>query len=173
MTHGGGAGTFNLPLPLTGNSGIEGRSDGTSNYTVVLTFDTPVNGGSANVTNHTSNCDNNIPVGTGSVSSVSFSGNDMIVTLTGVTDQQVLTLSATGVTGTNGSTGGSGSVPVGFLWGNVNTDRIVNAGDTLLVRDNAGVTLDNTNFQYDVNLDGGVNVGDTTTVRNNSAHCVP
>jgi hypothetical protein len=132
-----------------------------------------VNGGSANVTNHTSNCDNNIPVGSGSVGNVSFSGNDMIVTLTGVTDQQVLTLSATGVTGTNGSTGGSGSVQVGFLWGNVNADRTVNAGDTLLVRNNAGVTLDNTNFQYDVNLDGAVNVGDTTTVRNNSAHCVP
>ena len=173
MTHGGGAGTFNVPLPLTGSSGVEGRSDGTGNFTIVLTFDTPLNGGSASVTNHTSNCDSSIPLGSGSVSSVSFSGADMIVSLSGVTDQQVLTLSATGVTGTNGGAGGSGSVQVGFLWGNVNADRTVNAGDTLLVRDNAGVTLDNTNFQYDVNLDGGVNVGDTTTVRNNSAHCVP
>ena len=56
---------------------------------------------------------------------------------------------------------------------NVNADRAVNASDTLLIRNNAGVTLDNTNFQYDVSLDGGVNVGDTTTVRNNSAHCAP
>jgi hypothetical protein len=173
MTHGGGAGTFNVPLPLTGSSGVEGRSDGTGNYTIVLTFNTPLNGGSATVTNHTSNCDNTIPVGSGSVSNVAFNGSDMIVTLSGVTDQQVLTLSATGVSGTNGSSGGSGSVQVGFLWTNVNADRTVNAGDTLLIRDNAGVTLDNTNFQYDVNVDGAVNVGDTTAVRNNSSNCIP
>jgi hypothetical protein len=162
MTHGNGAGTFDINMPLSGTSGVEDRTDGAGNYTIVLTFDTAVNGGSASVTN-----------GTGSVSNVAFSGNDMIVSLSGVTDQQVLTVSATNVTGTNGGSGGSGSVAVGFLIGDVNGDGVVNAGDTVEVRNNAGVTLDNTNFQYDVNADGRVNVGDTTILLRSSGDFLP
>jgi hypothetical protein len=159
LTH-GGAGTFNLPLS-TSNRVIEPRSNGSGSYTVVFNFDIPVNAGSASVTS-----------GTGTAGSPTFSGSIMIVPLSGVTDQQTLTVTASGVHGTNTQNFGS-SVQIGFLQGDVTQDTFVNAGDTIVVRNNAGVTLDSTNFQNDVNFDGQVDVGDTTIVRNNSGHFLP
>jgi hypothetical protein len=122
----------------------------------------PVNSGTASVTS-----------GTGSVSGVTFSGSSMIVGLSGVTDQQTVTVTASNVSGPGTGTLSSTSVQIGFLNGDVNGDAVVNVGDTTLVRSNAGVTLDNTNFQYDVNVDGAVNVGDTTIVKSNSGHFLP
>jgi hypothetical protein len=161
MTHGGGAGTFDINLPLSGATGIEPRSDGTGNYTIVLTFDQAVNSGSASVAS-----------GTGNVNNVSFSGNSMIIALTGVTDQQTLAVSTNSVSGTN-TLSTSPSVNVGFLNGDVNGDKAVNAGDTIQVRDQSGATLDATNFQYDVNVDGFINVGDATVVRSKSGDSLP
>ena len=157
MTH-GSAGTFDLPLPLDG-SGVEPRSDGTGNYTIVMTCDKPPV--SANVSSSS-----------GSVSNVTYSGNSATVSLSGITDQQVVTVNANGVTGTNNAMQNV-SLNIGFLFGDVNADRTVNAGDTVLVRNNSGATLDNTNFQYDVNADGMVNVGDTIVVRGHSGDFLP
>ena len=159
MTHGnvcGTPGTFDLPLSLSGRT-VEPRSDGTGNYTIVLTFDQPVTRGSAGVS----------PSGPSS-SNVTFSGNSMIVSLTGVTDQQAYTLNASNVGGPNSFSNGSGSVTVGFLNGDVTGDGFVNVGDTIVVRGQSGATLDNTNFQYDVNVDGCINVGDTAVVKSKS-----
>jgi hypothetical protein len=96
----------------------------------------------------------------------------MTVPLSGVSDVNAVTVSATGVIGNNTQTG-TGGVTVGFLAGDVNGDRSVNAGDTVLTRSHAGVALDNTNFQYDVNVDGFVNVGDTVIVRSKSGDFLP
>src|SRR5438132_1181554 len=61
-TH-GAAGTFDVPLPLTGNVGVECRSGGATNdYQMIINFATTVTVGSASVTS-----------GTGSVSSFSVS----------------------------------------------------------------------------------------------------
>ena len=49
----------------------------------------------------------------------------------------------------------------------------MNAGDTVVVRNAAGATLDNTNFQDDVNIDGFINVGDTIIVRSKSSDFLP
>jgi Carboxypeptidase regulatory-like domain len=161
ITHGNGAGTFDLPLS-TSSRFIEPRSDGTGNYKIVFNFDKPVNSGTANAT---------APSG-GSVSSVTFSGSSMIVNLSGVVDQQTVTVTTSGVAGIQ-TQSSAPSVQIGFLQGDVTEDSFVNAGDTIVVRNNAGVTLDNTNFQNDVNADGQVDVGDTTIVRNNSGHFLP
>jgi hypothetical protein len=160
MTH-GGSGTFDLNLPLSGATGIEPRSDGTGNYTIVLTFDQAVNSGSASVAS-----------GTGNVNNVSFSGNSMIIALTGVTDQQTLAVSTNSVSGTN-TLSTSPSVNVGFLNGDVSGDRVVNAGDTIQVRNLSGATVGPTNFQYDVNVDGFINAGDATVVRSKSGDSLP
>ncbi|HWY51285.1 MAG TPA: dockerin type I repeat-containing protein [Chthoniobacterales bacterium] len=159
FTHGAGAGTFDLTLS-TSSRVVEPRTDFSGNYTIVFNFNVPVNSGSASTTD-------------GSVGSVTFSGSSMIVGLTGVTDQQTGTVTATNVSGPGTGTLFSASVQVGFLIGDVTGDGTVNAGDTVVVRNNAGVTLNNTNFQNDVNVDGAVNVGDTTIVRNNSGHTLP
>jgi len=146
-------------MPLNG-TGVEPR-DGGGSYTIVLTFGSLVDGGTATVTN-----------GTGTAGAPSFNGNDMIVSVTGVTDQQVITLSVSNVHGTNGATQPSASIDLGFLVGDTNSDREVNVGDTIQVRSHAGV-VDGTTFQYDLNLDGQIDVGDTTMVRSRSGDFIP
>src|SRR5205807_2201350 len=80
-TH-GGAGTFDIPLPLTGNVGIECRRGGATNdYQMIINFMTSVTVDSASVT-----------FGTGSVSSFSVSGPQVTVNLTGVANVQRITV---------------------------------------------------------------------------------
>jgi hypothetical protein len=160
MTHGNGAGPFDLGLPLNG-TGIEPR-DGGGTDTIVLRFNATVNSGSASVTG-----------GTGSVNNVTFSGTDMIISLTGVTDQQRVTVTATNVKGPNSQTLASASITVGFLIADVTQDGFVNVGDTIVVRNQSGNAIDNTNFFDDVNLDGSINVGDTIEVRSKSGDYLP
>src|ERR1700680_4277276 len=84
-TH-GGAGTFDVPLPLSGNVGIECRSGGATNdYQMIINFMNPVTVGSASVTS-----------GTGSVSSFSVNGSQVTVNLTGVTNVQRITVTLLG-----------------------------------------------------------------------------
>ena len=158
LTH-GAAGTFDRTLS-TSSRVVEPR-DGSGNFKIVFNFNEPVTSGTATTT--------------GSVGSVttSFSGNSMIVSLTGVSDQQNVTVTANNVSGPGTGTLASASTEIGFLIGDVNGDAVVNAGDTVQVRNNSGVTLDNTNFQYDLNIDGMVNVGDTIVVRAKSGDCLP
>ena len=90
-TH-GTAGTFDIDLPQTGTPGIECRTGGASgNHQVVATFATPVTLSSASVSS-----------GTGSVSSVTVSGNQVFVNLTGIANAQTITITLFGVSdGTN------------------------------------------------------------------------
>jgi len=148
LTH-GGAGTFDKSLSLMTRS-IEPRN-GSGNFKIVLTFNSPVNAGTASVN-------------AGSVGSTTFSGNTMTVNLTGVPDQTNLTLTLNNVSGPS-TFQSSASFVIGFLIGDVNSDAVVNVGDTVQVRNNAGATVDNTTFQNDVNIDGFINVGDTIIVR--------
>jgi hypothetical protein len=160
MTH-AGVGTFDLPLnPST--RVVEPRTDFTGNYTAVFTFNQAVNSGTASVT-----------AGTGTAGTPTFSGTSMIVPLSGVTDQQTVTVTASNISGPGSAVFGSIGIQIGFLIGDINQDATVNVGDTVLVRSNAGVMLDGTNYLNDVNTDGAVNVGDTTIVRNNSGHSLP
>ena len=165
-TH-GSAGTFNIDLPLTGAPGIECRSGGTSgNYTMVFTFG--LNLASADGASVTS--------GTGAVSANTIDSSDShryIVNLTGITDAQYIGVTLSNVSDSAGNHSDSISQEMGVLIGDVNGDGVVNVGDTALVRGNAGVTLDNTNFQYDVNVDGLVNVGDTSIVKSKSGDFLP
>lgn len=162
--HGGGAGTFDIPMPLTGASGVEDRTGDlgvAGDHTIVLSYSSDPTGATATAAAH------NPSSAAGSVSGVSYSGNDMIVTLTGVTDQQVLTLS---------TTGGSVSptvVPLGFLAGDTTGDRGVNSADIGQTKSKSGQTLDLTNFRTDINVDGAVNSGDIGLVKALSGDALP
>ncbi len=86
LTH-GGAGNFDIDMPLTGTTGVECRNGG-GNYTLVVTFSNTMVSGNASVT-----------AGAGSVAgSPTFSGHTMTINLTGVTDAQTLTVSLTNLT---------------------------------------------------------------------------
>ncbi len=165
MTH-PGAGTFDVNLPLAGSPGIEDRN-GSGNFTIVFHLNNTLVSGTAAVTGHN-------PGGAGgTVSSVSFSGSDMIVTLTGVTNAQKLTLTISNVNDTNGTTLVSASVVIGFLLGDTTADGTVNSGDIAQTKSESGNAVTSANFREDVTVDGAINSGDIGLVKAQSGTALP
>ncbi len=160
-TH-GGAGDFDVDLPLTGGPGIECRNTGGA-HTFVFTFSNDVVSGNASVTS-----------GTGTVSgSPSFSGNTMTVNLTGVADDQQLTVTAAGVTDTFGQTLPDTAVNVIMLMGDTTANATVNASDVAQTKGQIGSSVDATNFRNDINANGTINATDVGEVKSNLGKSVP
>jgi N-acetylneuraminic acid mutarotase len=155
----GGAGTFDIPLPLTGNVGVECRIGPT--YQMIIDFPTSVTVGSASVTS-----------GTGMVSSFSGSGTTQItVNLSGVTDVQRLTMTLHGVN--NGNTTGEVPVSMGVLVGDVNGNASVNASDVALTKSQVGQAVGGSNFREDVNVNGTISATDVALVKSDVGHSLP
>ena len=95
-----------------------------------------------------------------------FSGNDVIVPLTGVTNAQYVTVSLSNVASADGGTGGSGTVRIGFLLGDVNQNRVVTVADLGLVNSHLAQLVTATNFIYDVNVTGTLSVADKGITNN-------
>jgi N-acetylneuraminic acid mutarotase len=151
-TH-GAAGTFDVPLPLTGNVGIECRSGGATNdYQMIINFATTVTVGSASVTS-----------GTGSVGSFTVSGPQVSVNLTGVINIQRITVTLMNVN--DGTHMGNVPVSMGVLVGDVNGNAIVNASDVSLTKSQVGVPVSSSNFREDVNANGVINSVDVALVK--------
>jgi hypothetical protein len=158
----GGAGTFDINLPLSGEPGVECRSGG-GNYTEVFTFDNNVVSGSAAVTG-----------GTGNVSgSPTFSGNTMTVNLIGVTDVQKITVTLTNVTDTFSQVLPSTAVSMNVLIGDVNGNKIVNASDVAVVKSQAGQAVTGSNFREDVNDDGSISSSDVALTKSHVGDGLP
>jgi hypothetical protein len=156
LTH-GAAGTFDIPMPLTGSSGVEDRSSST--YNAVFTFDGPVTSGEVQVVS-----------GTATVGAISFSGNSMTAQLTGVTDVQVMTLRVQNI---NGDGQQHGDVPFGFLVGDSSGDRVTNGSDVSQVKSRSGQTASAINFRSDLNLDGTINASDASFTKSRTGHSIP
>jgi hypothetical protein len=155
----GGAGTFDIPLPLTGNVGVECRIGPT--YQMIIDFPTAVTVQSASVTS-----------GTGMVSSFSGSGTTQItVNLSGVTDVQRLTMTLHGVN--NGNTTGEVPVSMGVLIGDVNGNASVNASDVALTKSQVGQAVGGSNFREDVNVNGTISATDVALVKSDVGHSLP
>ena len=160
----GAFGNFDIAMPLTGPTGVEDRGVVGGNHTIVLTYPTDPTGATATVLAR-----NPSATSSGSVSGTSFSGNDLIVNLTGVSTPQILVLSVSGGTGISPAV-----VPIGILIGDSNGDRKVNSADATQVRNRSGATsIDSTNYRSDVNFNGSINSSDATIVRNNSGLALP
>ena len=160
-TH-GAAGTFDVPLPLSGTPGLECRSSG-GNHTLVFTFSNNVTAGSASVT-----------AGTGSVSgSPSFSGNAMTVNLTGVTDVQQITVTLSGVTDSSAQILPDTSVSMNMLIGDTTGNKSVNASDVSQTKGQSGATVTASNFRTDVTVNGVLNASDVSLVKSRSGSALP
>ncbi len=168
-TH-GGAGPFevpshfDVPLPLTGNVGIECRQGSGLNrdaHQMVVTFGSPVTVAGATVTSS-----DGLATATQSVI-----GGVVTVNLANVTNGQTIMVTLTNVNDGTGS--GDVSIPMGVLLADTNSDRLVNAGDALQTRNRSGQATDGTNFRSDVNVDGFINSGDTLVVRSRSGTALP
>lgn len=144
QTHAGNP--LGIPLPLTGAEGVEGRIVNGS-LKLVFTFDQDITAGNAEVTAGTARI-NGTP---------SFSGNSMTVNLTGVADEQNVTVSLTSL---NGDTEATGAVTFGVLAGDVNHDGIVNILDLGQIRLHTSQPVTAQNCQYDINEDGLINILD-------------
>jgi hypothetical protein len=159
-TH-GAAGTFDVPLPLTGNVGIECRSGGATNdYQIIINFATTVTVGSASVTS-----------GTGSVSSFTVSGPQVTVNLTGITNVQRITVTLFNVN--DGTHMGNVPVSMGVLIGDVNGNATVNASDVSLTKSRVGQAVSSSNFREDVNANGLINSVDVALVKSKVGTALP
>jgi hypothetical protein len=170
-THGGAA-DFDIEMPLAGNTGVESRAGGaTSDYLLVVTFAGPVTVGGNPQAVVTSGSG---MVGSGGVSNggaVTVSGSTVAVPLTNVSNAQTINVTLSGVN--TGGASGNVVIPMSFLIGDVNGDRLVNVSDALQTRNRSGTTTDATNFRFDVNTDGTINTGDVLSVRNRSGTSLP
>ncbi len=159
-TH-GAAGTFDVPLPLSGNVGIECRSGGATNdYQMIINFATTVTVGSASVTS-----------GTGSVGSFTVIGSQVTVNLTGVTNVQRITVTLFNVN--DGTHMGNVPVSMGVLVGDVNGNAAVNASDVGLTKSQVGQAVSGSNFREDVNANGTISATDLAQVKANVGTSLP
>jgi hypothetical protein len=156
LTH-GAAGTFDVPMPLSGVSGVEDRNSST--YNAVFTFDGPVTSGQVSVLS-----------GTATVGTISFSGNSMTAQLTGVTSAEVVTLRVQNI---NGDGQLHGDVPFGFLTADVNASRIVDRPDQQQINTDKNQPVTSSNFRNDINLSGVVDRPDVQSVQTNRGHSIP
>ncbi len=153
------AGTFDVNLPLSTPYGVEDR-DGGGSYTIVFTFNNSVQSGSATMT------------GTGTAGTPTFSGNEMRVPLTGVTDIQNVAVTATNVMGANGGVLASAVLNVGFLIGDTTNDGSVNSADIGQTKSQSGVPVTGSNFREDVTNDGTINSADIGLVKSKSGNAL-
>jgi hypothetical protein len=165
-TH-GSAGSFDIDLPLTGKPGIECRSGGVNgDYTLVFTFSNILtNVGSTSLTS-----------GTGSVASSKIDGNDghnYIVSLTGVTNAQYLTVRLTNVHDSAGNGSNAVSTSMGVLIGDVNASKLVDGNDVSAVQSRTRQLANSTNFRYNVNASGVIDGNDISLVVSKSGTGLP
>ena len=170
-TH-GGAGTFDVSLPLSGVTGVECRTGGATNdFTMVVTF-----GGSVSVSGspQAQVISGTGTVGSGGVSNggmVTVAGSTVTVPLTNVADQQTIMVRLNGVT--VGTANGDVTIPMSRLLGDSNGNRAVNAGDIAQVKARSGQAVTAANFRSDLNANGSINAGDIGIAKANSGHGVP
>jgi hypothetical protein len=127
-----------------------------------MTFDKGVTGATTTVSE-----------GTATATLTTFSGNDVVVSLGGVTDHQYVTVSLTNVAGSDGSTGGTASVRIGFLLGDVNQSRVVSVADLGLVNAQLAQTVTAANYLKDVNATGTLTVADKGITNANLTKSLP
>ncbi|MBS0321919.1 MAG: S8 family serine peptidase [Proteobacteria bacterium] len=160
MVH-GGAGTFDLALNnVPTNPTTEPRAG--SAHTVVFTFSKPIASATATVTE-----------GTATAGTLVMSGNEVQVPLTGVTDQQYVTVQLSDIVATDSGTSAPVSVRMGLLAGNVKQTRLVTYADLLTISPQIAQTVTSANFLLDVNVDGLLSVTDLLTAAPNVTKALP
>jgi hypothetical protein len=147
--------------PITGLITVEPRAIG-NGHTLVFHFDKNVTSvGAATALDALANI-----AGTATVQPPV--GNDVIVTLTDVPDNKRLTVTLTGI---NGS--GTQKASMGFLVGDVNNSRAVNASDISGVKARSGQATSQLNFLFDINASGSVSSSDISAVKARSGMVMP
>jgi hypothetical protein len=157
MAH-GSAGSFDVPLPLSGAQGVECRSGATpGSYQIVATFTGTVMVNSVSIT-----------AGTGTVSSISAAGSQLTINLTQLRNGYGVTVTLSGVRTISDPTLRNFSIPMGVLVGDTTGDGVVDSSDASQAQAQIGHTVTTSNFRNDMNLSGGVSSTDVTMIQSNA-----
>ena len=153
-----GVGDFDIAINpttvLTGLIDVDPRVIGTG-HRIVFSFNVPITPvGAVSVTDTSM-----MVIGS---ASLTFSGNDVIVLLTGIPDIKRVLITLNNI---NGS--GPFTASVGFFVGDVSNNRFVNTSDILLLKGKSG-PVTTVNFRYDVNASGFVNTSDILLTKGRS-----
>lgn len=150
-----GVGDFDLPLNRTAalNGAVSVEPRGGATQRIVFRFDIPLSSpGSATASSGTVS---QVAVGVGA------QNNEVVVTLTSISDLQRATISLTNVNGA----GTNAAVSLGFLLGDVNGTRTIDATDLAAIKARTGQPVDAGNFWFDLNLSGGVTASEVSAVK--------
>jgi PQQ-like domain len=159
-TH-GTAGVFDLPLSQVATDPTTEARFGPA-QTMVFQFDKPIVSGTATVSE-----------GTAVVGTATFAGSEMTVSLTGVSNQQYVTVAVSNVVALDGGSGGAGTGRIGYLAGDVSQNRVVTVGDLVLVNAQVAHGVTASNFLKDVNASGTLTVSDVVLVNKMVATALP
>lgn len=162
----GGAGFFDINLPLNDIVGIECRTGGASgNYSIVYTFDR----------NLTSVGTATVSQGTGSIASRSIgpNPNQYTVNLTGVSNAQHLQVRLDHVHDSAGADLTNVPARVDMLIGDTNGNGSVNSTDVSQTKAQSGAVIGSSNFRTDVTADGQINSSDVSLVKSKSGTALP
>ncbi len=161
-THGGGAGTFDVNLPLVGPIGIECRVAGTGGtHQIIATFAQTVTVAGASVSGG-----GTIPPG-----GATSLGNQVTINLSGVGNPARLFVNLSGVS--NGFDVSDISIPVGLLLGDVNGNGSVNSSDIGGTKAQSGQPATAANFRTDANVNGTITASDIGLVKSVSGTSLP
>ena len=162
----GAAGTFDLslstvvPPAINHNPTTEPRLGPAQ--TLVFTFDKPLNAATVSVTE-----------GTATAGAPTFSGNSVVVGLTGVLNEQYVTVALTNVAASDGGTGGTATVRIGYLACDFNQTRVVSVADLGLVNAQLAQVVTVANYLKDVNFTGTLTVADKGITNANLTKSLP
>jgi hypothetical protein len=157
-TH-GGAGTFDINLPLSGNPGIECRAGSGPNadqHQLIVTFANPVTDTGVAVSSR-----DGLATATQSVN-----GGTVTINLLNVRNGQTIVVTLANVN--DGSRFGNVAIPMTILLGDTTGNGSVNASDVSQVKVQSGQLVTNTNFRTDVTANGSINASDVGLVKSQS-----
>ena len=160
----GAAGTFEIAInpatAITGLIDVESRAIG-AGHTIVFKFNNPITltGVAAAVDAGSVAIGNATPA---------ISGNDVVVTLTGIPDVRRVKISLTNVNGASVNV----SASIGFLSGDVTNSRNVNISDINGVKLRSGQVTSTANLRYDLNASGTINISDINSVKLRSGNAL-
>jgi hypothetical protein len=101
------------------------------------------------------------PIGMANAVINPMNNTEVIVTLTGVANSRRVTVSLNGVNTTLNT-----SVSIGFLEGDVDNTRTVDATDVAESKLRAATAVTAANFKFDLNANGVINASDVVITRN-------
>jgi hypothetical protein len=164
----GAAGPFDIklfPIVPSTHVAIECRAGQPNNgdYKVVMTFSAPVTFTGAAVT------------GGGAATTSPASGSpptsEVTINLTGVPNEQTITVTLLGAT--VGGPPADISVQMAMLLGDTTDNRFVNSSDISQTQSQSGLAIDSDNFRTDVTVNGLINSSDISLVQSKSGTALP